>query len=212
MSPPRRIVLGSTVVLALVLAVASLAWACAGPTFGVPATFMLSSAEAPAGSTLTAEGNGWLGGAQIRWDSKEGALLASPVGPDFAEPITIPRAATAGTHDVVAVPARGGPPMTASVFVTRSADPPAGLPALPAPTQQPSPPASGGSSTTSGASASRAKAVAMCKKRYNPRRARTTSKKRRLAKKRAACIRRAKKRLPSSRTSSFSSPISPLFG
>ena len=203
----RSIFLASTAALALVLAVVSLAWACTGPSFGVPATFTLSSSEGPAGSNVTAEGTGWEAENRvvIRWDSKDGPVLAEPAGPDFSQPIKIPSTATPGDHLVVAT-AAGRLPMTAPLFVTRTAEPPAGQPG---PSVQPPPPATEGTSGASGARAKRARAVAICKRRYGSKRAKTASTRRRLAKKRAACIRRAKKRFPLSRASSFTSPLSP---
>ncbi len=212
---PRRMLVGTTVVLAVFLGVVSLAWACTPPTFGVPGTFALSRAEGPAGSALTARGERWQAGStlEIRWDSEDGPLLAQPAGPGFAVPITIPSNAAVGTHHVLAVRA-GSAPMTAPFVVTRPPDPPAGQPAAgqqSSPSAQQSPPAAGRGITT-GANGRRAKAIATCKRRYSSRRARTASQRRRLAKRRAACIRRAKRRLPVSRTSSFTSPVSSLLG
>ncbi|MDQ4049009.1 MAG: hypothetical protein M3131_06475 [Actinomycetota bacterium] len=203
----RSIFLASTAALALVLAAVSLAWACTAPSFGVPATFTLSSSEGPAGSNVTAEGRGWEAANRvvIRWDSKDGPVLAEPAGPDFSQPIKIPSTATPGDHVVVAT-APGRAPMTAALFVTRTAESPAGQPG---PTRRPAPPATEGTSGASGAPGKRARAVATCKRRYGSKGAKTASKRRRLARKRAACIQRAKKRFPLSPASSFTSPLSP---
>lgn len=90
----------------------------------------LSSSEGPAGSTVTARGEGWeLGNrVEVRWNSPTGPLLAEPLillpGGSFSVEITIPRSATPGVHYVHANHTgahNGHSPKSAPFTVTRSA-------------------------------------------------------------------------------------------
>ena len=169
---PRRICLGGFAVLLFVVAAASLAWAC------VPQAdyFGVSPAAGPPGTDATVTGRGFPEGQfEIRWDSGQGALLATVNGPEFSVPVRIPAAAS-GLHyvTVVGTGVHAAHGTGAAPFEVTGASP--GQPA----TTYPAP-------STGDLRLKRARAIARCKRRYR-RRSRSASKKR------AACIRRAKKR------------------
>ncbi len=173
----RRALIASLGLVAVVLSAASLAWAC------VPQadSFSVSPSSGPAGTKATVTGRGFPSGAlfEIHWDSKDGPLLASVMGPDFSVPVTIPSAAP-GVHYVTAVGtgehASHGTGSTAFEVIAASGGPP-----------------SSGQKPSAPVAAKRAKAIARCKRKYSARKVRTATRKKRMARKRKACIRRAKK-------------------
>jgi hypothetical protein len=168
----RRLWLGGFAGLVLVVAAASLAWAC------VPQAdyFGVSPASGPPGTDATVTGRGFPEGQfEIRWDSSQGALLATANGPEFSVPVKIP-AASPGVHyvTVVGTGAHAAHGTGTAPFEVTGASP--GQPA----TGYPAP-------STGSLRLKRARAIARCKRRY---RRRSASARR----KRAVCIRRAKKR------------------
>ena len=94
----RLFVLGICLLVPLVCAV-SVAWACTGPGFGVPASSMaVEPGSGVAGTTTTVKGKSFGSGpVEIRWDSTGGPLLASTTGPDFSTSVRVPNAPS-GEH------------------------------------------------------------------------------------------------------------------
>lgn len=94
---PRRLAFGVMVVLALLVAFASLSWAC------VPRGYLsLAPSSGPSGTTVTATGSGFpQAPVEIRWESRTGTLLKTVPGPSFSVPVTLPAAAP-GVHYVSA--------------------------------------------------------------------------------------------------------------
>lgn len=129
----NRIVLGSLGGLAILLASASLAWAC------VPrGAVAVSPGSGPSGTTLTVDGSGFPDREKvdIRWDSSTGAKLGEATGPDFSVQVTIPSAAP-GVHYVkVATTGEHATHSEAAAPFEVTAPPP---PPDPEPTPTPSP-------------------------------------------------------------------------
>ena len=95
----RHILLGCTGVVALMLAVASIAYAC------VPhGDLVLTPQSGPAGSSVTAAGSGFPSGepVAIHWGSTTGPVLKTVQGPGFTTQVTIPANAQPGVHTLVA--------------------------------------------------------------------------------------------------------------
>lgn len=85
--------------LALVLALAGLAWAC------VPQPYIVLRplASASAGTKVTVEGQNFAGDRhEIRWNGVEGELLATASGAYFSVPFTVP-SASPGMYSLVAM-------------------------------------------------------------------------------------------------------------
>lgn len=94
----RRIYVGFLGVLAVPLAVASLAWAC------VPrGTVTVEPASAPSGSSITVTATGFPRDTPIdvRWNGQDGPRLTTGTGPAFTAQVTVPRVA-AGAYVISA--------------------------------------------------------------------------------------------------------------
>lgn len=103
----RRTGSAVAVVFAFALASASVAWGCAS----IQPKFTGSEGQTssgPAGSQVTVTGSNFNPGpVDVRWNSKTGALLAQPMGPNFSVAVKIPDTATVGAHYILAVPTTG---------------------------------------------------------------------------------------------------------
>lgn len=87
----------------MVLGAASVAWACTQQAY----IGSISPGSGPSGSRATVSGSRFNPGpVQIRWNSTDGAVLATGSGPDFSVAVTIPNA-TPDTYSVVAVQREG---------------------------------------------------------------------------------------------------------
>lgn len=81
--------------IALAMASAAIAVSSAGAIWAcVPQPRLVSvqpRSSGPPGSQVTVEGLGFdPGRAEVRWNSSDGLLLATAMGPDFSQPVTIP--------------------------------------------------------------------------------------------------------------------------
>jgi len=204
----RRILLGSIVAPAVVLAAVSVAWAC------VPqGTLTLNPTQGAAGTRVMTSGSGFEGSEpiEIRWESRTGPILATTTttGPSFNNvPITIPASATGGVHYVSAANTgeHADHSATAASFEVTGAAP------GPQPPPPPPPPSNSADPHDHGSSAARAKAIKRCKRKYSAKRAKTAAQRRRMAKKRKACLKKAKRLGDDHDASSFSLASLPLFG
>jgi len=218
----RRFLLGGIATSAVVLAAASLAWACV-PQGG----FTLNPTEGAAGSRVAASGSGFEAGqpVEIRWESRTGPILATTTGPAFNNvPITIPADAAPGVHFISAANTgeHGDHSATAASFeVTAAAQEPPVTPTpqpapaapAPAPTPPPAPstPNDPPQQGTKRGTSPRAAALKRCTRKYSVKRVKSASKRKRLVKKRKACVRKAKRLSTRNRASAFNFASLPLF-
>ena len=101
-------------ILAMVVSVAAVAWACTGSP---PSTTIGPKAAVP-NSEVTVSGTNWaVGPVEIRWNDSTGPVLAQAHGPEFAVPVTVPADAQPDVYYLIAV--QGGP---AGVTGTRVAE------------------------------------------------------------------------------------------
>ncbi len=98
------VVLASFCLAALLLGGASFAWAC-----GPQPSIRLRPTSGPAGSHVNVSGASFRSGdVEIHWDSVNGPVLGTAMGPSFSETVRIPRTEE-GVYYIVAVLYQAGP-------------------------------------------------------------------------------------------------------